>query len=206
MRLGKKMSDTAQLSPEVIMHHGLIFQAFECVIGDERAIYLSGPITTGLAWVEAVQAGKPDRDTVIAANSAVMRDAARKLRNETRQIVIEPASLTVRGWSQEDYLELWTNVIEKHASEVRFMRGWQYSIGCALEFRRAARRHIATTELDGARISAADGVDALNGAVSDLRLRSRRTESLQALAVALSAVAEEMAGALHEEKSLEAAG
>lgn len=189
------MTEHSKIS-EVAFQHTLILQAWQCLIGEEQVIYVSGPITTGLRWVEALEAGSPVETNVIAENCAVIRALARTLRQQASALVLEPASLHVEQWSQADYLKLWTTLIERHAAAVVFVDGWPYSIGCALEFERAISRGIATQTANGTSISPTSGFQAIRQAADDLRKRAIRTPTLAPLALRLSEVAARLASQL----------
>lgn len=184
----------AHTPEDVRFHHGLVLQAWRSMLGTRRAIYLSGPITTGLIWVEAVEAGRTadGRSAVIAENGRRIGEAAEYLRHETGDVVLEPATLTVKGWSQDDYLALWTTFIERHASEVRFVPNWQYSIGCAREFKAAHRHGLPTRDLAGGTIAAEHGQLAIRAAASDVRRRSGDANSLLRLANDLQQAADQI--------------
>lgn len=178
----------SSLSP-VELQHALILQAWQCLIGGASIVYVSGPITTGLRWVEALEIDADPRESVIDANCETIRAAARKLRQETRELVLEPASLHVDTWSQDDYLALWTTLIERHASTVVFIEGWPYSIGCALEFERAIKHDVATHTLEGQPISREAGTALVRQAANSLKLKSTTSPKAAALADRLHAVA-----------------
>ena len=170
--------------------HELIFQAWRCVLGDARATYLSGPITTGLRWVEAVEQGSPNaaRSEVIAENGRQLIRIASQLRESSKKLVIEPASLNVLGWRQADYLMLWTGLIEQHVEEVRFLNDWYYSNGCAHEFERAVRHRIPTLDLEGRPISQSKGLAQLRDARDKLRSKQDTWPALKSLYDGLGAV------------------
>ncbi|WDF74191.1 DUF4406 domain-containing protein [Novosphingobium sp. KACC 22771] len=139
------------ISVSVNQQHSLIFQAWRCILGSHRnAIYVSGPITTGPRFIVDVERNFVASDGVIQANIDDILKIAHSLREETGRIVIEPGSLAVPSWSQDDYLELWTSLIERHIAEVRFLNGWDASIGCALEYERAWLHDIERRFADGA--------------------------------------------------------
>ena len=177
-------------SPEAGVYHELIFSAWRCALGDTRIVYCSGPITTGKRWIEAVEAGEYEaaRPHVVAQNSEDLLTAARNLRLVLNRVVVEPASLEVRSWSQDDYLYLWTELIERHAGEVRFLPHWAYSNGCAHEFERALTHGVATLELDGRPIGRRSGLDELRFARDDLARRAVRFPQLGRLAASIEQV------------------
>ncbi len=113
------------LSATVRDQHDLLFQAWRCVLGDSRVTYVSGPITTGARWVDAVldDRAATARVAVIEANNQALHAAAAQLRRKLGRVVIDPASFAMPNWSQTDYLILWTDLIERHAGEVRFPAG-----------------------------------------------------------------------------------
>ena len=172
--------------------HALIFQAWRCILGDDRhALYVSGPITTGLRFIAARDVGAgADSGEILRANIAEILESADRLRRETRRAVIEPASLTVPSWSQDDYLTLWTGLIERHISEVRFLDGWDASIGCALEYERAAEHGIDRCRLDGTYIPLEEARALLTS--RSAALLRHDDEKLAALGERLAQVAERL--------------
>lgn len=126
--------------------HDEMFQSIGCAVAAESAIYISGPITTGLNFIEwyrreghllhgdSIHYGEKLRTAVIAKNEARILKIARKTRKERIIPVIEPASLRVKRWSQEDYIKFWLGILERFVSEVVLVDGWQYSQGCVAEY------------------------------------------------------------------------
>lgn len=162
---------TKLLSAAVSDQHALIFQAWQCILGSDRhAIYVSGPITTGPRFIAVRERGGADdeKKQVLAANIADIVEAAARLRKETGCIVIEPGSLSVQTWSQDDYLELWTNLIERHIAEVRFLDGWEASIGCALEYERARQHGVTRCRLDGSSITDDEAISLVSSTAAKL--------------------------------------
>jgi hypothetical protein len=152
--------------------HMAIQQAWDCAFLGAHVTYLSGPITTGLRQIEQIRAGGENRQAkhrIIQENSEVLIDTARKLRLERTEIIVEPGSLNVAGWSQADYLNLWEGLIERHVRLILFMPDWEYSLGCAVEFARAVRHDVRTEAISGSIISVEDGIALLAAAVANLR-------------------------------------
>ena len=178
-------------SPQVAAHHELILLALSSTLGDRRVIYLSGPITTGLGWVDAVQQGAQagTRELVKAENTKRLSAAAARLRRENpTAIVVDPASFTATGWSQDDYLLLWKSLIERHAGEVRFLPNWQYSIGCVREFEHAVVSGVRTSDIDGTVLSVNMGIKLLQDAAGTVEVRYQQAEELGPLLQALKSV------------------
>jgi hypothetical protein len=175
----------------------LILRAWRSMLGDRRVIYLSGPINTGFRRVLALEKGAVlgNQDNVFIENIRAIERAARELRGSNpAEIIVEPASFTADGWSQDDYLRLWIALIEHHAREVRFLPDWQYSIGCAKEFAHAATLRVPTFTMDGMPLSLESGMKLLGNALHDLAMRCHRTPALASLAQVLEEVFGRLAG------------
>lgn len=147
--------------------HRAIFDGWACAMGDARILYLSGPVTTGRRLVDALRRGDAPH-SVIADNLAALHAAAVALRATTHTIVIDPSPLLVDHWSQDDYMALWTGLIDRHAGEVRFMPGWEYSLGCTKEFAHATRVAVPTFQFEGAPIDLHAGREHLDASIADL--------------------------------------
>ncbi len=155
-----------------------IRKAWRSAFGSRKVAYLSGPITTGLRfidwWTETGHRLAKDsaaytkglRNHVIVPNENQLKVTAELLRAKGAEPVIEPASLFVREWSQRDYVELWEHFIADHASRILLMDGWEYSAGCASEFCRAHLEGIPTVRIDGSPIVARDGIAAIRRAIA----------------------------------------
>ena len=107
----------------------LILNAFESVLPARGAIYCSGPLTSGplaLKWADRQGTQNIDvdlltksekqkfEDDVVEANRRNLFDAAERLRDETGEVVINPAAMPhSNGWAQSQWRELWRTVIER---------------------------------------------------------------------------------------------
>lgn len=120
---------------------------FAACFGAERrsAVYVSTPITTGPLFAEwylrQADVGSTDyaarlREQIIAPNLERARPLVLACRDRFQgRLVIDPTGLPdVPGWSQYDYHEFWTRLIDRCIGVVVFAPGWEYSNGCALEF------------------------------------------------------------------------
>src|SRR5262249_26872713 len=137
------------------------------------------PITTGLRFMEwyhtegyKLQTGseayqRSHQERVITPNTLHARQFVERLRAEGR-IVIEPTSLDVRHWTQNDYRHLWGQVIERYVRRVWLLDGWQYSSGCAFEFYAAARNGIETLSEKGCYVSRKQGAEMIQAAIVDI--------------------------------------
>ncbi len=152
--------------------HRAVIEAWDCAFSGKRVAYLSGPITTGLRQIERIRAGelgKQAKSAIIRENSDVLIATAKNLRAERGISLVEPASLNIPDWSQDDYLALWEAFIERHVDQIIFMPAWEYSIGCAIEFARAAQHDVRTEAISGAPITVEDAIGKISVARDDLR-------------------------------------
>ncbi|MEW1584924.1 hypothetical protein AB0283_05685 [Micromonospora vinacea] len=136
------------IEPGVLMPL-LLKTAERCGAMVQGCIYVSTPITTGRrhsgltgtrAPVQSSEGESRIRLGAIEANRRHALGVTWRVRAATSATVIEPTSLVdVPGWRQQDYHHLWTSVLERYASSVVFVDGWQFSVGCAIEFATAVR-------------------------------------------------------------------
>ena len=155
-----------------------IRRVWRSAFGSRKVAYLSGPITTGLRfidwWGQSGHRLAPDSESygdglrrqVIVPNENQLKVTAELLRAKGSEPVIEPASLFVDEWSQQDYTELWEQFIADHANRILLLDGWEYSAGCASEFCRAHLEGIPTARIDGSPIVARDGIAAIGRALA----------------------------------------
>lgn len=140
--------------------------------------YLSVPITTGRAYLEvrARQAAtgadhsaeQAERQKTVAGNRRRAYEAAKHLRASQPGMVIDPSRFVdVPGWEQRDYHAFWTMVIGQYAEEVFFLDGWQYSVGCTIEFSTAIRLGLPTLTTEFDTLNAVTGLRLVHAAVEE---------------------------------------
>jgi hypothetical protein len=154
--------------------------ALDCVERERSATYVSGPITTGRRFVEwylragyAFDPSSADyriaiREQVICANEQEILGHASLLRGTTGGVVIEPTSLRIDKWSQADFHRFWGIVIERYCRRMVVLDGWEYSVGCVVEFRRAINGGVCVQRTSGEELSAAQGRELVRYAAADL--------------------------------------
>ena len=179
--------------------HRAILQAWESAFSNTPVVYLSGPITTGLRYVRSLRAGRnsaEDKLRVFQENNADLLATAARLRAQRGEIIVEPASLNIADWSQRDYLNLWEQFIERHVKLVLFMTGWEYSVGCASEFARAAAHDVRTETVAGSILTIDDALALLTSACEKLRNQEKANYSpdLEVLTAKLTDVASQIEG------------
>ena len=138
---GTKSADRADLAR-------LAVAAMRCATGNRRTVYVSTPVTTGRRFVEwrrgegrVVPADSDEyraqwRAHVYDRNVAHVRPLVEALRSRLEgTTVIDPSALADQdGWDQVDYHQFWAAVIRHGADAIVMVEGWQYSVGCALEY------------------------------------------------------------------------
>lgn len=132
------------LNPKYRNEVELLLMPLECVLKSKTNIYVSGPITTGnrhLQWhkknshhITESTYNQLRRQEIIDHNIQNIALIAKNVRDMSGSIVIEPASLELKHWTQDDYLLFWGKVIDKYVNTIVFVKNWEYSRGCVYEF------------------------------------------------------------------------
>jgi hypothetical protein len=176
--VGNRLVNTSSENSESLRR--MLVSILRGAVGSQPFIYLSGPITTGRRFVQwqreagtaltSEESWRAERQkAVIRPNCTNLYKAAEALRSGG-QPVIEPGCFEIEGrvWKQEDYYQLWDQVITEHAAGVRFLEGWQYSAGCVVEYGSAQRNRRPTYTQSGKPLSRAAALNLVDAAVSDL--------------------------------------
>ena len=177
------MSDSATCSADPkagsTSLHDVILQTWISAFGATKVSYLSGPITTGPlfnSWFSKTGkslSGKSFSDAkrkyVIGPNSEKLINEANRIREFWSTPIVEPASFFIRGWSQEKYLQLWSDFIEKHVDRILFLENWESSVGCVTEYCRAVEHGKGRVTLDGAPIPLDRAVNLVRAALDQAR-------------------------------------
>jgi hypothetical protein len=155
-----------------------LLEFLACVVEDRQAIYVSTPITTGLRylqWLARHAPGSADRDAafeweVITPNTAHGRELVRRIRDHfPRAAVIDPTAVSLPGWEQGEYHELWAQVIHRYARLVVCGDGWEYSNGCAYEFLTASCAYVEVVDERYEPITVRAGIERIKTAVVEYR-------------------------------------
>lgn len=173
-----------------------LVRAMACIVDGKCATYVSGPITTGRRYIDwylsygrKLEFGGDEYNAslkryVSGPNESDIAEIAKEVR-KYKGPVIEPATLYVAGWGQQEYLTFWVQVIEKFASEMVVVRGWQYSLGCAAEFRHAVNTGIAVKDCDGFFIDLNTGFALISEAADEIARRGEGVVFLRELSAKL---------------------
>jgi hypothetical protein len=141
----------------------IILSMADCFTRDEKALYCSSELTTGIRlYTACLDHGVTDRyalkdktsqewlhDNVFVLNETAANEFADQVQRKRQHITISPALLFVPEWGQHDYLSFWDNLIKTRISEVHFNKNWQYSNGCTFEFASATAAKLPTFDQDG---------------------------------------------------------
>ena len=164
--------------------------------------YLSVPLTTGRAFIESLarRDGAPvdpervraDRNITVAHNRRRAYEAAARLRASLSGMVIDPSRFAdVPGWEQADYHTFWIMVIEQYAEKIFFLDGWQYSVGCTIEFGTAVQLGLPMLTNHLTPLDAATGKKLVLAAIDEYSAAGLDTEPLRdALSIAENAATE----------------
>lgn len=175
-------------------------QAISCVVKPGTATYVSGPITTGLKFIEwYMREGKNLRDhkqlynsslreNVIRHNEFAILDVAVECRRLRGTPVIEPASLFIPEWSQPDYIDFWISVLREFVCEIVLVESWQFSAGCVAEFNFAVESGYVIRAHDDQVISREVGRELIESAVHVIEKIAADDVVLCALAASLRKV------------------
>ena len=168
--------------------------------------YLSVPLTTGRTFIEllARHDGAPvdpervraDRNSAVAHNRRRAYEAAARLRAILSGMVIDPSRFAdVPGWEQPDYHAFWIMAIEQYAEKIFFLDGWQYSVGCTIEFGKAIQLGLPMLTNQFAPLDAAAGRKLVLAAIDEYVAAGLDPEPLRdALSTAENAASEVQSG------------
>lgn len=186
-------------SPTKKPEHLRMLKAIECAVGDAPASYISGPITTGpifIKWYKTVGCRLLEnpaaynaamREDVISKNEKAILEIAVSTRERDCVPVIEPASLYISDWTQEDYIEFWIQVLNRFVHRIVLTKGWEYSVGCATEFSFAISKKCLILSDEGNEISHKVGIGMIEKAAKEVDAIALNDEILSGLAARLRA-------------------
>lgn len=167
-----------------------LLQAIKCAAGGKVATYISGPITTGPRFIEwYISTGhllenhtneyQQNRlKYVLSQNESDIFEAAQILRNKVSAPVIEPASLHIPSWTQQDYYLFWTELMRRFVTRVVVLDGWQYSIGCVIEFHHATQFGIQIETVDGESLDEENARQLILNAANDIESKGASFDRL----------------------------
>lgn len=165
--------------------------ALSCVVGIYDSTYISVPVTTGSYFIEWYkQSGNKLqgqfykdalREYVITKNIDDAKFLIESVKNNYSGIVIEPTSLEMPDWSQEEFHAFWGTVIEKYARRTIFKNGWNFSKGCCYEFLVTVKKNIPAINETGKEISLSQAINLIEIAVNKYSELSIETDFFKSI-------------------------
>jgi hypothetical protein len=133
-----------------------------------------------------------DRNGVVAHNRRRAYETAARLRTTLHGMVIDPSRFAdIPGWEQADYHAFWIMVIEQYAEKMFFLDGWQYSVGCTIEFGTAVQLGLPMLTSHLAPLDAPLGEQLVLAAINEYATAGLDPEPLRrALSIAENAASE----------------
>jgi hypothetical protein len=172
---------------------GIILSMTDCFTRNEKAIYCSSELTTGIRlYTACLDNGVTDRyalaekfskdwlrDNIFKVNETEANRFADEVQSKRQRTTISPAALFVPEWGQHDYLSFWDKLIKTRISEVHFNENWQYSNGCTFEYAAAKAANLLTYDSDGRLLGAAEASQMIRQAIDFLAAKGINTSKLQ---------------------------
>jgi hypothetical protein len=163
-----------------------------CVLRGRRAVYVSGPITSGRRLFALKKAGFAAKNFEAQFHSAVVEPNIRDIQTlvarcrEQDLFVIDPSRLPfLPGWKQIHYYQLWIEVIRRYASKSVFSDGWEYSSGCVYEFGETAKEKLPAFDARGRKLNYVAGVQSVREALRAVSAWGLDAPSLRAASIHL---------------------
>ena len=181
----------AAARPERVREVMVVGSAYDSVLASDFT-YVSTPITSGAALYRAMDAVgvstleelRRDKELFRSLVMDVNMAAAEKVAHAMLSFggaVIAPAAFEARSldWDQDAYMGLWLDTIERKATRIAMVDGWEYSNGGAEEYLQALlmqagrrdRNDIEIVDARGDVLMHADALMLLAAAVDDLATR-----------------------------------
>jgi hypothetical protein len=171
----------------------IILSMADCFTRDEKAIYCSSELTTGIRlytacldnattdrYALADKLGKDWlRDNVFKLNETEANRFAGAIQHKHNHTTISPAALFVPEWGQHDYLSFWETLIKTRIREVHFNENWQFSNGCTFEYAAARAAGLSTFDKDGVVLDPEQASKLIRQAIDWLTARGIDTNKLE---------------------------
>jgi hypothetical protein len=162
----------------------MVFSGLDCVLNDERAIYCSSELTTGVKLYRVLRdhglrtaaelrkklGDEWYRTNIWNMNLKAAAEFARSVRTHFggERIVITPGPFSAPGWNQLEYLAFWETLLRTRIESVWFNRNWEFSRGCTFEFAVAQSAGLPTLDLKGNTLDLRTGIELLTHAIHKL--------------------------------------
>lgn len=138
-----------------------------------KVTYVSTPINTGENYIKwynstgknliynASEYNEQRVKMVVDPNIRRAKAYISKLRKNNSTLIIDPTSLesTLVQWTQRDFYEFWDNFIKDLVSEIIFLNGWEFSVGCCHEYLSAIKYNVKVYLHDMSSLSISEAKD-----------------------------------------------
>ncbi len=176
-------------------HHAeveMVFSGIDCVLHRDKAIYCSSELTTGWRLYEALRRlhlktadelrkREDEWRRLWDANCQAAIEFAGCVRSGLRDqtMVITPAPFSAPGWSQQEYLGFWEELLRTRIVSAWFNLNWEYSNGCTFEFAVAQDAGLPAYDTDGNTLERKSGIERISRAIEQLEAEGFDTTKLR---------------------------
>jgi len=174
----------------------MVLTAFDCVMGDDSAIYCSSELTTGRRFYDLLKKHQvrskdelklrldPDEykqkmDTLMQENVERGVQFTENIRQRGGTNLINPGPFKAKDFDQQHYLRLWELVIDKKVYKAQFNENWEYSNGCALEYAISTRKGIPRLDHLGNHLDLQTATAKLQHAIAELKRDGFKVDALE---------------------------
>lgn len=147
----------------------------------QEVVYASSPITSGKRMYEIFRAHGASSiedlkqidpnlyyEQIMSANIGDGIKFGQDLVSRGFAQVIVPGKFFQEGWSQEHYMSLWEQVIDRFAEQIHFNNYWQYSNGCAQEFLFGMHHNLPLFSRDGIQMNPGEEAGKIRLAIDEI--------------------------------------
>lgn len=156
------------------------FESLKNLFNGNEITYVSTPINTGekfITWYSSVgktmvenskEYNEEKYRSIIEPNMRSAKEYINEFRRTNNKVVIDPTTFEDKTlkWSQDDFYNFWSDVIKELVSEIIFLDGWEYSIGCCYELLSAVEKKINMYSQDLRRLTIDECITKLSNSVN----------------------------------------
>lgn len=159
--------------------HNICINLLRSVLSPKCAIYVAGPLDSGLLYFESILQQKLSPDEIRAKNQERLTEFVGTLRLREHSPVIDPGLLRIPNWTGHDYGKLFVEIIEIFAKEAWFLNGWEFSNGATKEFMFCISNRIPCYDEKKGTLTQEKGMSMIENAVTYLESRGVDVHNLR---------------------------
>lgn len=170
------------------------------IIPDQKAIYVTSPITSGRRYIEWIKLHPENRvfsgdnqnpefvTNVIEVNRKHAKSVIQKIRTLfPNKVVIDPTAVPdISGWNQGDYRYAWGKIIEQYTETLVLSNDWQFSCGSIYEFLIGKRLNIKVLDENQQKMSLDRGLQLITEATDLMQFYNLSTAFHEAIYLELT--------------------